>query len=241
MGDKYINDIQDQFRREGYTLFERQSVKQLQLSNTGQVEPNFLTAVQWLINKEDRTSGFILTESSLAFHTTHYETKEEFIPELLRGIKIVHNVVQLDHLSRLGLRYLDAIFPSQDEKVNQYLASGLHGIEFKAEKEYTLTESVFQTECAPVLSTGKLVTRVLQLASSLLGYPPGLSPHGLVQKERFEIKQPRQHAIIDTDHFVEGHLSIDFLKIEEQLRSLHAILKKAFESTITNHARHIWS
>lgn len=241
MGDKYVNDIQDQLRHVGYTLFAQQNFAQFRFGNSSEASPQILQATQWLISKENRTSGFILTNSSLMYHTTHYETSEEFIPEFLRGLGIVHKVVKLDHLSRLGLRYLDAVLPPSNEVVSQYLVSGLHGIDFNADREYTLTESVFQTRSNPLLSRGKLVVRVLQLASSLLRYPPDLSPQGLVPMKRFEIKKPCSHALIDTDHFVEGRMPVDFDKIKAQLFSLHAVNKEAFERTVTSHAKHVWA
>ncbi len=242
MGDKFINEIQDQLRREGYPLFEQQNIAQLQLiSSPGEVEPKVAHSVSWLITKEDRTAGFILTTSSLAFHTTHYETNEKFIPELLHGLEIVHNVVKLGHISRLGLRYLDAVLPLANETIADYLVNGLHGIDFKAKKNYTLIESVFQTESGPLLSNGKLIARVLQLTSALLGYPSDLLQHGLVPMKRFKIEEPCEHAIIDIDHFVEGHMPLDFVKIKKQLLSLHTVIKEAFKATTTGHAEHAWS
>lgn len=235
--EKYVGDIQDELRHKGYTLFERHENTQLQL---GQTEPQVNRTVSWLINKEDKTAGFILNTLSLTFHTTHYVTKQEFIPELLDGLNIVNKIVELDHINRLGLRYLDAVLPSDSENVNQYLIDQLHGMNFNSKQlDYSYHESVFQTECQPLIATGKLIARIIQL-TSILGYPPGLSPHGLVPMVRFALKQPCSHAIIDTDHFVEGKIPLEFKKISQQLFSLHDALKKAFEAITTDHAKNVW-
>lgn len=237
--EKYVGDIQDELRRKGYTRFERHENTQLQLEQ-GQTEPQVNRTVSWLINREDKTAGFILNTLSLTFHTTHYVTKQEFIPELLDGLKIVHNIVKLDQINRLGLRYLDAVLPSDDENVNEYLIDQLHGINFDSKRlDYSYYESVFETECQPLIATGKLIARVIQLTSSL-GYPPGLSPHGLEPIDRFALKQPRHHAVIDTDHFVEGRIPLEFEKIGQQLSSLHDALKKAFAAITTDHAKNVW-
>ena len=66
-------------------------------------------------------------------------------------------------------------------------------------------------------------------------------PNGLVPMPKFEIKDIRPHAVIDTDHFVEGQMPLDFDKISEQLSGLHATIKLAFEATITDHARVVWA
>src|SRR5262245_49029180 len=98
---KYVDQIQDRLRREGYPLFEPQQFTQLQMLP----EPQIQQTVSWLMTKSDRTAGFILGSSAITYHTTHYQTHKEFIQELLQGLTAVHDVVSLDHISRLGLRY----------------------------------------------------------------------------------------------------------------------------------------
>ena len=109
---KYVEQIQDRLRREGYPLFEPQQVTHLIVpgpSQTQQAEPEIRHTLSWLITRSDRTAGFILAPSAITYHTTHYDTREEFIPELLRGLAAVHEAATLDHVSRVGLRYLDAV------------------------------------------------------------------------------------------------------------------------------------
>jgi uncharacterized protein (TIGR04255 family) len=240
---KYVDKVQDLLRRDGYTLFEPQQVTHLQFTAApGQAttEPQVAHTCSWLITKGDRSSGFILSAASITFHTTHYETSNEFIPELLRGLKAVHEVVGLEHVSRLGLRYLDAVLPQPDETTDRYLANELHGVRFGAERRYALNESVFETESAPLLPKGTLVARVHRMASPL-GYPPDIVPSGLIAMPKFEIKDTRHHAVIDTDHFVEGRMPLDFEKIGEQLSALHATIKLVFDATVTDNARAVWA
>lgn len=240
---KYVDQIQDRLRREGYPLFEPRQVTHLVVpapGQTQQAEPQIAHTVSWLIARSDRTAGFILAPSAITYHTTHYETHKEFIPELLRGLAAVHEAVTLDHVSRLGLRYLDAILPRANETVEQYLVGGLHGVDFNAERQYTLTESVFGTETQPLVSKGTLVTRVYRMTAPL-GFPPDMLPNGLVVSPKFEMKEPQAHAVIDTDHYVEGRMPIDMDKLGEQLLSLHAIIKSVFGATTTDHAREAWA
>ena len=240
---KYVDQIQDRLRREGYPLFEPQSVTQLVVPGPGQgqqVPPQITQMVSWLITRSDRTSGFILAPSAITYHTTHYDTHNEFIPELLRGLAAVHEVATLDHVSRLGLRYLDAVLPRVGESVEQYLVGGLHGIEFSGTRRYTLTESVFGTETGPLVPAGTLVSRVHRMTAPL-GFPPDIQPSGLMISPKFEVKEQRVHAVIDTDHFVEGHMPIDMDHLGEQLRSLHATIKSVFGATTTDHARDAWA
>ena len=241
---KYVDEIQDHLRREGYTLFEPQQITHLQftVSPNSQApnEPQVGQTTSWLITKSDRTAGFILNASSIAFHTTHYETHTQFIPELLRGLRTVHEVVGLEHIGRMGLRYLDAILPQSGETVDQYLADGLHGVRFDANRKYALNESVFETETGEDLLNGTLIARVHRTTSPL-GYPPDMVPHELVQMARFDKKEALSHTVIDTDHFVEGRIELDFDLINKQLLALHTTIKHMFEATITDHARDVWA
>ena len=127
-----------------------------------------------------------------------------------------------------------------DETVDQYLVDGLHGVRFGARQRYGLNESVFESDSGPLLPKGTLVARVHRMDSPL-GYPPDMVPNGLLPMPRFAINDIRSHAIIDTDHFVEGRMELDFDKIDEQLSALHATIKLVFEATITNHARAVWA
>ncbi len=240
---KYVDQIQDRLRREGYPLFEPQQVTHLVVPGPGQAQqaaPQITQTVSWLITRSDRTAGFILAPSAITYHTTHYETRNEFIPALLRGLAAVHEVTTLDHVSRLGLRYLDAVLPLSGETVEQYLVGGLHGIEFNATRRYTLTESVFGTDTGPLVPTGTLVARVHRMLAPL-GFPPDMQPNGLIVSPKFEVTVPRAHAVIDTDHFVEGRMPIDLDQLREQLLSLHGTIKSVFGATTTDHARKAWA
>lgn len=240
---KYVDQIQDRLRREGYPVFERQQFMQLVVPGSGQAqpqEPQIQQAVSWLMTRSDRKAGFILGPSTITYHTTHYQTHNEFIPELLRGLTAVHEAVSLDHVSRLGLRYLDAVLPRAREATKQYLVVGLHGIDFNAARQYAMTESVFATDTHPLVPKGTLVVRVYQ-AVAPLGFPPDMLPAELAIAPQFEIKEAREHAIIDTDHYVQGRMPVEMDKLNEQLLSLHATIKSVFRATTTDHARVAWA
>lgn len=238
---KYVDDIQDQLRRVGFTLFEPQQQMQLHIPEAGAAfaEPQVTQTLLWLLTKQDRSSGFILSANSLSFHTTHYETSHEFIPTLLMGLKAVHEVVGLAHLSRVGLRYLDAVLPLEGESIEQYLTPGLHGLDFSAPRLQSMMESVFQTECGPLVPTGMLLSRVYK-ACGVVGFPPDLLPHGLVMMPKF-VTQKITHVVIDNDHSVSGQMPIDFEAIEMQMKNLHAAIKQVFAATVTDHANRVWA
>ncbi len=240
---RYVDQVQDRLRREGYPLFDPQQLTQLVIPGPGQAqppEPRIQQTVSWLMTRSDRTAGFILGPSTITYHTTHYQTHNEFIPELLRGLAAVHEAVSLDHVSRLGLRYLDAVLPRAGEVAGQYLVDGLHGIDFNATCRHAMAESVFSTDTRPLVPKGTLVVRVYRMTAPL-GFPPDMLPAGLAIAPKFDIKDAREHAIIDTDHYVEGRMAVEMNKLNEQLLSLHATIKSVFGAITTDHARGAWA
>ncbi|WP_320150621.1 TIGR04255 family protein [uncultured Tolumonas sp.] len=235
---KYVDEIQDLLRIKGYTLFEAQTSIQLQLLSPNQA-PTQAQHMTWFFTKEDRTAGIILTTATLAFHTTHYETSHEFLESLLEALKTVHSIVTLAHINRMGMRYLDAVLPNESESVDDYLKDGLHGIDFNSSRKYSLSESVYETETSPLVQHGTLISRIYR-QESLLVFPPDLIPSGLVMMEKFKTTEPVSHAVIDTDHFVEGSMGLDLPKLEEQLNSLHTGVRAVFDAIITDKAKHAW-
>ena len=178
----YVDEIQERLRREGFSRFETLQTTQLQIGPSGDSasqSPQLVPVPSWVFSRSDRSAGFILTTTFVSYHTTHYDTHRSFLPGLLRGLELVHAVVGLDHVARLGLRYLNAVWPEEGETVDRYLVPGLHGIDAPFPLRYAMHESVFDTESGPLVSMGTLVVRVYRTTSPL-GFPPDLVPHGLI-------------------------------------------------------------
>lgn len=239
---KYVDEIQDQFRRKGYTLFETNHVAHVQFSAVSAVDmgqPKVETVTNWNFSKAGKEIGFLLNNNSLTLQTTFYENREEFIPELLNGVEIVNRVVGLDHISRAGLRYLNAVIPKEEEHIEQYLDSGFHGIESKFNRRYSLDEIVFDTECGPLISDGTLVVRIYS-ARSVLGFPPDLSLNGLIANPKFITENPLVHSVIDMDHFTDGKVDLDLEKLKDQFFSQHDAIRDAFRTIATPYALSVW-
>lgn len=239
----YVEEIQDRLRKQGYTLFEPLTTMQVKFSSSSdqqQTIPEVARHVAWLITKSNKQSGFIIANSSLTFHTTHYETHHEFIPELMQALEVVHEVVQLDHVTRVGLRYLDAVLPETGEDVEMYLAGGVHGIDVEYKRIQSLHESIFQTSCGPLMPEGIMINRIHR-ANGSLGFPPDMQPHNLEVMEKFKNTPVAEHAILDFDHYATRKVPIDFPGLDNQLRSLHDGITSAFTMISSDHAKNRWA
>ncbi len=240
---KYVDDIQDALRLQGYPLFESRESTQLKFefnSPSEPAQPAFETSQQWYISNLDRTSGFVLGSDFLTFQTTDYDTHQPFIKELMKGMAVVMDYAKPAVMTRLGLRYLDAVLPGKGETIEQYLCDGLHGIDLELVPIQSVSEIVFQTNVGPVISNGFIVTRLHKMHGQL-GFPPDMVPIGVDMLERFRTENVLWHGIIDTDHYVEGNVPPAIDLVEEQFTSLHSVIKGTFNKMISQYAIEKWS
>lgn len=240
---KYVDDIQDALRLQGYPLFESRESTQLKFDFNTPAEPAqpaFETVQHWYMSDLKRTSGFVLGSDFITFHTTDYVTHEPFIKELMKGLAVVMEYPKPALVARLGLRYLDAVMPEKGETIEQYLCEGLHGIDLNLNQIQSINELVFQTKVGPIIDNGFLVTRLHKMHGQL-GFPPDMVPIGVDMVERFRTEHVLWHGIIDTDHYVEGNMPPAIDLIEKQFTSLHSVVKGTFNKMISQYAIDKWA
>lgn len=238
--EDFVKKIQGGYRKLGYTLFEQNDTQSLQIeqqpeSVTGRVVKNR----SWFFSQSDRHSGFILGESFVTFHTTHYESRDHLIKSLLDGFHIVNEAVGLEHTSRVGLRYLDAVLPSKDETVDLYLKSEISAFNVgRAKPVSDFWESLFFSELESCDSKGALVARI-KATFGKLGYPPDMVPNSLIPKKEFAMDHSCQHAILDVDHHVNVQMPIgaDLMSVFVEL---HGHVESVFLDSISEHALEVW-
>ena len=72
-----------------------------------------------------------------------------------------------------------------------------------------------------------------------LAFPPELAPQGMMVDERF-LKYSGNHAVLDTDGFVEGRMAFALDDLGERLRTIHDAVSNAFKAIVTEHALSVW-
>ncbi|ECI2867427.1 TIGR04255 family protein [Salmonella enterica subsp. enterica] len=239
---RYVDDIQDALRLKGYPLFEQKEAMQMKFDASTPSEPpqpSFETVQQWYMSDIGKTSGFVLGNDFITFQTTDYKGHEPFFKMLMEGLAVVIEHSKPALLTRLGLRYLDAVTPSGNETIEQYLCNGLHGVDLNLAQIQSINEMVFQTNVGPIISHGFLVTRLHKMYGQL-GFPPDLVPTGVDMLDRFRSEQALWHGIIDTDHYVEGNLPPEIDLIEKQFNSLHGVVKETFNKMVSQYAIDRW-
>jgi uncharacterized protein (TIGR04255 family) len=186
----------------------------------------------------DQKSGVILAESFLNFHTTAYQTYEEFEVDFLALTTQIHAVVDLGLLERCGLRYVDAISLRNGESLSQYVRPEMLGLDPKSIGSVvtSTSESVFRG----ITDVGTLVVRFAQLANIVDDakfFPADLQP---VSLKYVHHKGERLAGALDFDHFSTMSIPFEPKEAMQQLGTLHDAIDRAFRCSVLPGAFDFW-
>src|SRR6185312_2713096 len=117
----YVPKMQERLRHEGFPDFEAVQQRRiaLKVKVEGEGSPEISTEKGpqiWSFQDASKTAGYLLQPNALVYHTTAYETFDVFGRRLVDGLGLVHEIVGLSFIERIGLRYLDAVAPKEGEK-----------------------------------------------------------------------------------------------------------------------------
>lgn len=236
---EYVARLQEHLRRNGFPDFRAENLFELAIRRLDELQPDVQQHQQmrWSFTNIQRTEGYLLLSNALVFHTTTYDTFQDFLNKSIIGLNLVHEIVDLAYIERIGLRYLDAIVPMNiDDTLEQYLNPSLLGL--SANLEGRLGHSF--TETVTTIADGNLVARAV-ITDGALALSPDLFPLQLELQSRFTAINGR-NAVLDNDYSVMiKRERFDLEKIENQLVESHKIITNAFMVSVTDHARDKWA
>lgn len=235
----YVPPLQERLRKSGFPDFRAENQIELTFRRMDELEPDVQSQknMRWLFTDAQRTEGYILFSSALVFHTTAYNVFSDFLEKTLNGIKLVHEIVELAYIERIGLRYLDAVVPTESETLQNYLNPSLMGLSMTLDGNlrHSFTETVTDVE------GGTSVTRAM-ITDGLLALPPDLASLKLqlnINPRFEEIKG--LHTVLDTDYFINKRNTFNIQEIKNQLLISHKIIDTAFKASATDYAREKWA
>ncbi|QKZ04140.1 TIGR04255 family protein [Pseudomonas eucalypticola] len=236
--EKFSSEIQDRLRRSGFPIFEMeksQSFEFTDLNLSGEAKPKITETPNWFFTSADRLSGYVLGTDFLTFQATDYCDHEAFFASLCAGLDVVNEVASIGDISRIGIRYLDAIVPGEGESLNQYLHPQVQGVDFGLPWIGGAWEAGFKTE------QGVMVSKIYKTPQALLGFPVDLQPRSVVLKKKFVFSEPKEHAVIDIDHFIQEPTPMVSSVVYEKLVALRGPLRQCFRTIATEYAFSRWS
>lgn len=128
----YMPAIQDDLRKRGYSgPFESSTISVQQVGDVSFSPPARPTIEQkkFTVFTPDRASAFTFNDEGIfAYHTTTYSTREALFAQFKMGLEVLHAHVQLQTVTRVGIRMLDLVRPSDSgHTMNDYLHPSLLG------------------------------------------------------------------------------------------------------------------
>jgi uncharacterized protein (TIGR04255 family) len=231
----FLPSIQEGLRKFGFPAFTVHTTVALQLAvKDGQTVPQPVPHKQYLFANVEQTHCFVLSSDSLTFQSTNYGTYESFSNVFLEGLAFVHKEVALDFTDRVGLRYLDHVFPKAGDILPRYLAPEVQGLSTRLGGQPVHSYSEALNAVGNVMLRARVVVQ-----SGGLGFPPDLLPQGMAVQQRF-LQAQGMHAILDTDGSVEGRALFSLEEVRQHLLAIHEVIGAAFRATVTEHARAVW-
>jgi uncharacterized protein (TIGR04255 family) len=235
LGD-YLPSIQEAMRKAGFPDFMSRRTVAIQFAaQEGQTTPpNVIDLEQFLFGNADKTHVFVLIPDALTFQSTSYGRFEDFSAQFLKGLALVHDVVQLDFTDRVGLRYLDHVAPRLNDSLDQYLVPEARGLGSRLGGKLVHSFS----ETFGRVGDVQLRSRVL-IQDGGFTFPADLTAHGMKIDDRF-LGYSGHHATLDTDGFMEGRMVFSAPVVGEQLHAIHDVISAAFKAVVTEHAFTVW-
>ncbi|MBI2779069.1 MAG: TIGR04255 family protein [Gammaproteobacteria bacterium] len=240
---KFAGEIADRLRKIGYPdpQEEKQTIFSFGVAPDGSPSPQQVEQKEiprWSISNTEKTSGFLLLQDALIFHTTTYLGRDIFFAELLKGLEVVNEVIGLSFVDRIGLRYLNTVKPETDERLDQYLmpaALGLGQCFDTGQLQHSMVEAVALLDC------GTLISRAFTTnsAGDHPPMPPELMPLSLKVQDRFSPCKGLV-AVLDNDCFLQQRIPFSISDIEASLQKLRVGIGLAFDASITDYAKEKW-
>lgn len=196
----------------------------------------------WEFADRAQRTAFVVSESSFVLHTSAYSTREPFFALLAQGLEALQSSMKVTLVERLGLRYIDLVQKSADERFGQYVHDGLLGYPFREAPALGAIHGAFATQSVAVTPNGTLAIRsaVVPPGQHL---PSDLNPGSLLRPDR--VDQARPGLAVDFDHFTvfsapAGTLDFDPTTIVRHMDQLHTTLRHAFDAIVRPYAIERW-
>ncbi|ERS87951.1 TIGR04255 family protein [Halomonas sp. PBN3] len=228
----YVGPLQDALRRQGYPDFREDHQLHMQVVPGPQPDVQRQEAKRWVFTDQARKEGFILLKDALIFQTACYSSFTAFKEAVLQGLEALHREVELAYVDRIGMRYLDAVIPSNAYPLEQLLSPGLIGLyrEIAGDPRHAVTETVSG------VAGGTLVVRTLISPQGVV-LPPDLQPMSLQLDSRIAASQGQEAAVLDSDYYVARRDTFDSQAVAHQLDASHDVILEAFRMATTQQAR----
>lgn len=239
--ETYAPQIQERLRKDGFPDAQRGVIATINLnvpvaSDVGS-PPMPVAQARLLMGNMERTSSFILDPNALSFQTAEYNTFESFSADFFKGLEAVNDAVGLSYADRIGLRYLNAVFPKPGETIRDYFPESLLGLSIADGPARGIVHSFSET----LIKADQVNVRSrVVIQDGEVAFPPDLQPLQLKVAARFKQLRGR-HGIIDTDGWTDSREEFSVDRIRERIDLIHEEVERTFLASVTKNAVKAWA
>jgi len=229
----YIPKLQDRLR-DLYPLLEKGQDKAVNI-NVNEVQVQNME--RWIFISKDKRSLVDISQDRLLFVTSVYDRFGPFSESFQHVIQVIADVLKPALFSRLGLRYIDAVVPLENEKLEDLIDdSFLMPIALSKFSDRNLGH---KTESGVQVNDGHLIVRTLHLISNMV-VMPDQNQVPIIIPASDEEKKVSVRVLLDFDHYwhnPQNQEDFNVSAILERLSHLHQPSRQAFFSMTTDKAR----
>lgn len=190
---EHIPQVQETLAASGYELDLSDKVQEFTMTPEG---PQVQVIDRWEFADLKRTRSIVITQQFAVFQTTAYNTFESFAPEMLRCMDAIVQAGSKPIITRVGLRYTDAIVPTAGKPLSFYLRESLLGVGSPVLKSPLIAHNTIAET-----AHGRMLVRIMQNRQGIM-VPAELGQCNLL----LQCPTPTDSSVItllDFDHFKE--------------------------------------
>jgi len=247
----YYDQIQECFRQASFpdakeNLQQEISIQQPTEDTMQNVRIEHKNQLTWHFMNFERSAGFVLGDDFLVYHTTAYKCFNDALPHILNGINIIHEVMAISFIERIGMRFLNAILPEPSKQLSDYLIPdvlGFSGTSLETNgyiKQHSMFESILFSEAEKRVCASRIVMAKTNNSPPIM--PQDLIP--LIQQldlQKQFIGLTGDMALLDIDCFQDGMREQFVLnQIEKHITALHDNASTIFRTLIRPERMQQW-
>lgn len=243
--ESMVPDLQDCLRKDGFPGYR--SHKQVAIEVHANPEKADETRVEHsevlthLFTSRTQSESIVISAGSIAFQTVEYDTFDDFLAKFSLGVAAVREILMPDSFTRIGFRFLDAVFPPEAGLLDEYVRPAFFGLQQVLDEpwlaDYTFSETVATRD-------GRRTKARVLTRDSPVAFPPDLVASAPPLPQRFK-SLGGVHSLIDTDASVggDGQFAQEFetTVIMDHVRNLKADLESVFRAVVTDKAIKDWA
>lgn len=243
---EYIPKVQDLLRRKDFPLFDVLQGENFQTGPHGEIKTEKLE--QWVFSSNDYSENILIDKDTITYQITDCSgyDYQAFIGKFIEAVNSLDSIVDISAITRLGLRYINAIPEKENLSWKEVLHEHFHGMQFPESVSWSdnalfaySTQRGVQIESIKMLSNFQL--RIMQNLNGYK-YPQDIIKFPLGAPEVFQ--DINLVTFVDIDHYIllkaaKKHEVIE--QLDSIFGELHAAIEEVFfTSVISEKAKEVW-